>query len=270
MPSYEATILADSPGGYWRLNDSGSTATDSSGNAQHGTYRSPTGTTHDASSPITNTTVAGSYRWAIGDATWLTVPSPFINFAGNTVTVEAWVKNIDVTPPTFRYVFALTADSLDDGSHQGFAMQTGSAGALIGLFSEPGGLHATGTITSPWNGNWHHLVYRYDGSVDDHHSIFVDGAEVSGSIAGSFTQNILASGNTGGPYDATIGSWATTGGSTTTLAGPSLSLAGYYCELAIYGTALSPATIAAHYAAAATAAAAGPTPQILRTSRLVY
>lgn len=40
--SYDATVIADAPSGYWRLGEgSGPTAFDSSGNGFHGTYQGP-------------------------------------------------------------------------------------------------------------------------------------------------------------------------------------------------------------------------------------
>ena len=87
-------------------------------------------------------------------------------------------------------------------------------------------------IGSPVVGAWSHVVATFDGSVT---VIYLDGVEVgrnSGSAAGPIG---------GGPGALVIGD---------TPQGQFNKLAGDLDELAIYGSALSPAQVAAHFQAA--------------------
>lgn len=90
------------------------------------------------------------------------------------ITVEAWVKNSS-SPGTYRYIVSKYYED-KSGSWSSYALYTGGTG---GLFFYVGS--TTTAKLSPdagtgiWDGEWHHIVGTYDGSMV---RLYVDGAEV--------------------------------------------------------------------------------------------
>ncbi|HET9656234.1 MAG TPA: LamG domain-containing protein [Kineosporiaceae bacterium] len=115
--AYDAAVLADTPMAYWPMNEGGGTTlSDASGNARHGTY---TGNPNLAASGIIPAnggrpcaTFDGSTQWAsVANAAWQNV---------NAETVEAWVLMTaqktatlicqDGTTPDRKFVLSICAD----------------------------------------------------------------------------------------------------------------------------------------------------------------
>src|ERR1019366_5491825 len=88
--SYVSTVLSDSPSGYWQLGESsGTTAVDSSGNGNNGTYSS-TGVTLGRSGALAaDPTTAAAFDGSTGKVSLSTPGLP--TSSGSNVTVEFWM-----------------------------------------------------------------------------------------------------------------------------------------------------------------------------------
>jgi len=212
---YSASVLADSPVGYYRLNESsGSTFADSSGNSRNLTLASGsptygvTGATTDGDKAIT---CSGATTVINGQTT------PFV--PGSTdFTLECWVKSTTVGTK----VAVGKVDSLFAGDSYWIGFSSGNItfAANSVLVSASGGN----------DGNWHHVVGTKTASTV---TLYVDGASVAtGGAAGScsptgnFTIGRFGDGTTSGfEYPDSVD------------------------EVAFYTSALSSGRVSAHYSA---------------------
>jgi len=156
-----ATDLA----GFWHLDESaGTTASDDSANANHGTI--------DGASRI-----AGRFTRALTfdgvDDQVVVARDP--SMEPQRITVEAWVR-APTSPGSFRYVLANSANQCQTSS---YGLYTGLEGGLGFVVSN--GDENSDTIspfappTAVWDGQWHHVAGTYDGSSV---RMYVDGVEV--------------------------------------------------------------------------------------------
>ena len=214
--AYSSAVLADSPVGFWQLNEtSGTTAADSSGNGRNGSYvNAPT---RGVSGPITteSANTAVSLNGTSQRVTLTSLATPR--------TVEAWVKlstNTGTLP-----VFS-NRDGSSGHSMIFFGLSGGKAFVYVNTRS-PYSLSGTTRID---NGAWHQIVYSWDGTTG---KIYVDGA-LQTSAAQADGLPYTAVGSIG--YDVPNGSY----------------FPGSVDEVALYGSALTGTRIAAHYTAATT------------------
>jgi len=228
--SYVQAVLEDSPLAYYRLNDSNSTALDSSGNNLNGAVGSSVTTGSSAlltgdtaksmTTPGTKTT-AGEVR----------VPETSKLQPSTAVSVEAWIK------PS-----AIGGDIVDygnDKSYEPYSIGVLTSGKIDGWVntSTTGHIYVTGGPTLSVN-TVYHVVMTYDGTTL---KAYVNGAlaasgSASGTIANYDTTNGLA---IGGGY---------------ALDHPSSS--GLVADVAVYGTALSADRVVTHYNAGVASATA--------------
>lgn len=224
--TYASEVAADSPVLWWRLGEaSGTTATDASGNARHGTYvGSPT--LGVASLLVTDANTAVQFD---GVNDYVSGPAPATTSA---FTVEFWMSSYTAgSPLATRYpsssgdrIFFIGLGSGGDAGKVRFTIRN-AAGTEIAFAG-------TTIVTS---GGPHHVVCTYDGSAA---RIYINGAlentstVVTGALS-SATPNLeigarsVAAAFAGAQFD----------------------------EAALYSTALSGARILAHYAAATSAPA---------------
>ena len=89
---YESAVMGDTPSAYYRLGESsGTTATDTSGNGNNGTY-SAIGVTLGTTGAITNDTdTAATFGGSSGE---MTVPDNADLDPASQITLEAWFKPI--------------------------------------------------------------------------------------------------------------------------------------------------------------------------------
>ncbi|WP_308220360.1 RCC1 domain-containing protein [Pimelobacter simplex] len=223
---YASTVDADGPLGYWRLGDSGgpgSTMTARTG--PNGTYQGNVvlgtpGIIADNSAVTESTTAAGA-----------SIPTlnGFANGTGasSDFTVEAWQKSTDTTQQERTFSW-------------GTATAWGEVGRTVGgrpfIYlngGSSGGIASVSTNVSIADGQWHHVVFTYDGSgTTAGMAIWIDGVKQAVTVL-SDTLN-------GGVF----ANASTTG--TAARGGPGSVLD----ELAIYAKVLSPARIKAHRDAA--------------------
>ena len=167
--------------GDWRFNEgSGITASDASPFRNHGTL---------GASPNTPTWISGSFGSALhfdGDD-FVAIPnSPSLE--PTTLTVEARVRSKHPYPPPevnywgIAYVLAKGAYNC---SYASYALYTGASGGLYFYIAGSDGLFLSPDAgTRIWDGEWHHVVGTYDGSVV---RLYVDGVEVGAGTPASGT-----------------------------------------------------------------------------------
>jgi hypothetical protein len=220
--TYAATINADTPAIFWRLGDAGGpTVVDASVNARHGTY-SGTGVVYGVAGALLNDTdkavtldgVAG----AIQEASGAGVP-----VGSGARSLEIWFKTTTATAqPLFNYGIA--------GVRSQFSAYLFGNQVQVSDGTETLTFTAANSLS---DGVWHHLVVTYDGATSI--AVYVDGSSVSSA-------------------QATSGVLATVLDLTGLEVGRDNALApvffnGTLDEAAVFAAALSPAQVAAHFAA---------------------
>lgn len=258
--TYASEVAADSPLVYYRLGESsGTTITDSSGNARDGVWGStPTQAVTGLLAGDSNTACNfngsanfGSYTDP-GGSTWLDVTTTF--------TLEAWIKPDQVT--ALANVVARDNGGTAGGARRYFILRTttsGKAEFVFWLSASTGTARFVTGATTLVVGNTYHLVATYDGSVG---RLYVNGVEdASLTVAGA-----LPVSNTASPFVISRRADAS-----------SDFFDGVLDEIAMYGTALSPTRVGVHYSAgtaspnatvsavAATATASAPAPTVSAT-----
>lgn len=191
---YVAAVDADNPYAYWRLGEtSGTTMTARTG--PNGTYQ--TGVTIGAPGVIGDNPAINESPTGNG-----AVVNPLNGFANGTgassaFTVESWQKTTDTTQSQRTFAWGTTSAYAEVGRNYG-------GHPIIYLssdvaFSEAAAIAGADSIA---DGEWHHVVYTYDGSGSTGGmAIWVDGVEqavvvVDDDLSGSFA-SASAAGSTG-------------------------------------------------------------------------
>jgi hypothetical protein len=242
--AYSSAVLADSPLVYYPLNESsGTMLCDASGNEDNGSY-APEGLTFGVSGPLlsdasqTAVSSTGSYKLKYpenkGDIA--TTPSLSGLSGEQSFTLEGWFKGSTSPNET------LVALTVFDGTTNGMTVWNPGQGCNQGSDTDLALDEYYGTSTC-WDpeqdgvnlrdGNWHYLAITYEatsheltGYVDGHD---LGSQETSQSFDWSSPEVLL-----GTWVDETVNQ----------------SFVGDAAQIAVYGTALSPARIDAHYQAA--------------------
>lgn len=215
--SYASEVLADSPVVYWRQGDpSGSTMTDSSGNARHGTYAvaptlGATGLLVGDADTAANFQGGGSGGYGeMASASWMNVTD---------LTLEVWIKPDQVSAQ------ANVVIRDDGGAGRDWILRTTSAGKIdFAVWNTGGTLYQLIPTTVLSAGNTYHIVGTFDGT---NQKVYINGTQAgtqacSGDVR-ALTQMIQ-------------------------LGGPGSRFDGIIDEVAIYGTALSSTRVSDHYA----------------------
>jgi hypothetical protein len=252
LSEYARTILADAPAAYYRLDDNGPTAADSSGVAPplSGTYGANVNTR--GPSLLSVEAADGAAQFNGGSA----VPASVISIPGaprlqpvQSLTVEAWVSvgRADTTP----------VDLVSYGSYgsepaaQAYTLQLLPNGAIGAAISTAGGraFVAGNTILAP------HRPYLVDATYDGSNlAIDVDGSpDASVPLTGQLTYPPAR-------VAQTLSLGAAVGSS-------GQALVGTLDEVAVYRTALTPARIAAHWTAGSGLAVAPPVSEYVSAVR---
>ena len=217
--SYDDEVIADSPSGYWKLNEtSGTIAKDYSGNGYNGTY-SGTYTlgasellTGSGSSTMMNLS-NGNGQVTIGNTAALNLDSNF--------TIEFWV-NLSTSNPAYS----------------GVINKLGSSGWLIQADQlSPATATRVRNDTSGYYNQYEFAPTIFTGST---HYVVIAFNNGTGTAYIDTTPNAFT-------YTASTGLGVNGGNTANIVIGGSI---GTYGNFAYYNGALSPARIAAHYAAA--------------------
>lgn len=217
--SYDDEVLADSPALYWKLNEaSGTTATDSSGNARNGTY-------------------GGTYTLATATGYPGSTTVPYFNGGGvlgnanlvsdGSFSIECWFTKDDFKTGQTADINALVGD-LRSVSNGVLARWNGDTTTLTTYIAN-GGSYSTLTATTLEDTKYHYVLTSSGTTC----RLYLNGSQVT-------FDSISAAG-----FDMT---WTAariwTGG------GQSMFMMGSVGAVAVYPTELSAARVAAHYAAA--------------------
>jgi Concanavalin A-like lectin/glucanases superfamily/IPT/TIG domain len=211
---YPSTVVADHPVSYWRMNDGSGTVAHDTQHVDDGSLQG--GTTFSAEAPITG---GGS---VIGPITVSGAGSNGLQPAQ--WTLELWEKI--AAPPSASYT------SLFRARAYGWALSMEAGGKVAGWVDVSNS--QSYSVESPENvadGKWHYVVLSYDGQTL---TLYVDGARSNSTSAPGSTyyccdnEDIIGA-DTDWGYQPFYGNLS---------------------EVAVYNFALSPAQVAAHYAAA--------------------
>lgn len=215
--SYSAEVLADSPWLYWRLEETGAAATaqDETANNRDGTY---TGTTQGVAGAVDGgnaVTFDGVDDKVLGG----------VALPAGDLTIEQWVK-IPSTPASSGYLHMLSDGVGGGGGVETFVNTNRRIQARMWVGSE---VVTPDSGTQLVAGQWHHIALRLDGT---NAKIYVDGAESSTVACGTIVDaRPVCVGGAGGAGFASIYAHSAD-------------------DVAVWASALSPARIAAHFAAA--------------------
>jgi len=217
--TYAAEVLADTPVGYWRLNDaSGTVAVDASGSGHDGTYVGAPAL--GVTSPITSDAAAKAVTFN-GTSQYVSIPDHADFRIVGDVAIECWTKTASAAAGTLMGFMENT------GSYHGYASILGfGAAGKVDLYNQ--GFHNTTPVIN--DGEWHHLV-----------------ASLSGTTLTFWLDDVLT--------DTFTGVTPTVSSSVTrylAVLDPLIDyLSGSMAECAVYAHSLSGARVAAHYSAAA-------------------
>jgi hypothetical protein len=163
--TYSATVLADGPAAYWRMDDTGNTMADAAGHANNGRYAG----TYTLGQPGA---IAGDGNTAVGfdgqSGAASVVSSATLQM--NTVTIELWVnKRTD----TEYGVYVAKNVELGGGAGSGWFQLVNSHhnGRLEFRVTSDGAPALTSTSTLALH-TWYYVVATYDGAVA---RLFVNG-----------------------------------------------------------------------------------------------
>jgi hypothetical protein len=226
--SYDSVILADSPVGYWKLDEtSGTTAADSSGNGRNGTY---VNVPESKVAPIYETlsdqsaTLAGYYSY---------VAIPYnAAFATPQLSLECWVVPLGGLNPNEQDIFSCAQSG-------GWLLAVSSNGLSLSINAYIGGAYRGAAWTPPvLSGTTFHVVGTYDGQ---NLRLYVNG-DLKDTYTHGSAANIT--------YSASNSRMIGANPNTTTGAENGFFYRGRISNVAYYNAALSDAQVLAHYEAA--------------------
>lgn len=219
--SYLSTVLADSPAGYWKLDDAaGTTAVDSSGNGHDGTYENtPTlGVT-----PLITTGNAVTFNGSTQD---VAIPGNAAFNPLGAISLEAWIKTGTAA------VAVILAEQTGSGGGDKFLLRLEATHTIgLTLWDNGDNAHAYAGAVVVNNNARHHVVGTYDGATM---RVYIDGAADGAGLAIGMTLESATATFQIGVRKNNIGT-------------RSNGFAGTIDEVAIYPTALSAARVLAHY-----------------------
>ena len=231
--AYADAVLADSPLGYWKLDEaSGTTCADSSGNGRDLIYGG-TPSFRNSGPPI-----VGGVSYAVGldgvngegatagYASWM-LPTSF--------SLECWVRS--TASAGYPAIFGVANGRADSGQ---FVLYIRS-GTIKATFTNTFAASSEVTTGSGMtDGNWRHVVVTHD-SVSGSFILYINGSSVASNSRTGTPQSVSQPISIGGCGSTVDSNW----------------FSGDIAHCAYYGAALSPARVLAHYEAAAGIALAG-------------
>jgi CSLREA domain-containing protein len=220
--TYPTVVLADTPAGYWRFDElSGTTALDSSGNSNNGTYLN--GPLLGQTGAFAGSNTAASFD-GINDL--VRVPDSSSLDVGDTFSLEGWVKRSSTSG----------SQSLLNKGGNGIQLTVMNAanGNQVWLRKANVTTLARSSAGIPADGRFHYIVATKNGTGAGSLHIYIDGVDSTVVVTG-----VQAIANTAFPLDISGGA----------------SNQHSYDELALYNGVLSAVQVANHYVTAAPAPA---------------
>lgn len=230
MPtSYKNTVLANTPAIYYQLDDTSSTAADSSGNARHGTYY---GTYAQSQASLISSDLTGKCVDFDG-STGCILYSTNVHNARAGLSIEAWI-NADEIAGKDRMVAAFYGGG--GFGYETLALRVNADGSVT-VLSRPTNTHALVTMTYAGpltTANRYHLVATASFS-GNRMKLYVNSSEVQSSSPAGFT---ASASNLGGSGSAVR---------VATDYGGTKDFSGKIDEVAFYVTELAAADVTSHY-----------------------
>lgn len=228
---YFATAMADSPLLFWRLNDSGASATDAAASYTGSFAGTVTKQVAGATASDAPNNYAATFDGTTGYVSLSSVSAPKPN---PPFTVEFWVKGLaSDTVGATNGVLLVGKDTI--GAGLGFLMTADNGGGNLGISVDGGGFSTTGY--NILDGSWH-LVDWTVAANGTSWDIYLDGGAYHLAVSRAATDSF----NNAGQLNLA---------STTSIAagyGSGAFFKGSLDNFAVYPTALSAARITAHYA----------------------
>lgn len=225
--NYVATVLSDSPVGFWMLNESaGNTAFDEAGSYNLTYNNAPT---LDASGPsleiLKAVTFNGTNQNATGNNSGV-----FTNSASGNWSLEIWL-NYTSSSTAISPLFVRNTNAASNSVTGGIICNSPTVGVISGQAATPGGFVQINSGGGLNDGNWKHVVLTAEtaGSL----RLYINGTEVASTSTGRNTtsseRSITVASNRGG-----ISSF-------------SQFFPGSLAACAVYDTTLTQARVQAHY-----------------------
>ena len=213
--TYAATVKADGPVAYWRLDDASGPALDSVG-TNNGTYSA--GVTRSQPGAIGDGDTAVDLN---GTSGFITAPdSPSLRLGDGPFTLEAWVNR-----PTLGTTFPGDQEQVFDKNDNGFQINIQNNV----VFFDQAGVGTIASATRAMGTGWHQIVATKNGAAV---KIYLDGVDVTGTV----TNKTLSDGTAQLVLGARRGT-------------TSAFLDGFLDDVAIYKKVLTATQVAAHWAA---------------------
>jgi hypothetical protein len=233
--SYDSVILADSPVGYWKLDEtSGTTAADSSGNGRNGTYSGSV----RIGAPSINENIAAYSTSMNGTSNYVAIAYNAA-FATTPLSLEAWVYPYDGgdNSGTVRNIFSCTQSG-------GWDLSISSTGNSISCRAYIAGAYRALSYSPSYvPDSLYHVVMTYSGR---YLKFYVNGSLIDTYDHGSDVAITYSVNNS-----RMIGA----GPNNTTGADANSFYSGRVSNVAYYNAALSDAQVLAHYEAGFTSLA---------------
>ena len=233
---YTRAVLADSPAGYWRMDEasSGPYVRDRTSHGSDGTYSASGVSFAQAGALIDDSDSSVSFDGTVGyagipDSTWLDLPT-------TAISLEAWVKPtsggfssqkpillkgyVGHSNPFYQYGLVM----IDNASYPtGLTLYLSVGGSLVSLT----------VINSGWSyGQWNHIAGTYDGSQMQ---LYVNGQSVGTQVQSGVLDHYATA--------LVMGAYANLGKTSNYL------FSGDLDDTAVYASALSSNRILSHYLA---------------------
>jgi hypothetical protein len=225
-PGYRATVMADSPSVYYRLDDGAATTmADASGNGHNASYSTSGNVTVGVagalkSEPDTAVTSSGGPN-AIGTL----ASAAFLPIGTSPRTIEAWYRSTD----TQRHGVVGYGNS---GQSNAFGMAVAANRLVIDVYQ--GTMEFTTGTKNLDDGKWHYLVITWTGTNS---TAYADAKKLTVQ-----STNIVKPLHTTSPSTLFVGGWLDTV--------LNQKMIGSLDEVAVYATALTGTRVKAHYVAA--------------------
>lgn len=231
--AYADAVLADSPLGYWKLDEaSGTTCTDSSGNGRNLTYGGTPSFRNSGPPIVGGTSYAVGLDGVNGEgaaasyASWM-LPTSF--------SLECWVRS--TASAGYPAIFGVANGRADSGQ---FVLYIRS-GTIKATFTNTFAASSEVTTGSGMtDGNWRHVVVTHD-SVSGDLILYINGSSVASNSRTGTPQSVSQPIIIGGCGSTVDSNW----------------FSGDIAHCAYYGAALSAARVLAHYQAASGTVLAG-------------
>ena len=237
---YSPLVLGDGPLAYWRLDEAAgaSAAADASGNARPATPKAAPALAQAGALAEGGTAAAFN-----GTTQYVEVPYAAALNPTTALTVEAWVKVTGGQGTMRSIVTSRDFTSLSTG-YSLYASDANEWSFIVGVGGSNMWVYTSGgTVTL---NKWTHLVATYQ-QWPGEYRLYVDGKAVAVS-----TSPYLMQANTKWPLRIAAGK--------TESSAPTFYTPASVDEVAVYGKALTPVQVAAHYTAGSTAVGPGPAP----------